>query len=376
MKVNKILFVIGTRPELIKVAPIIYEFKKKGFEDYAVVSTGQHRNLLTKYWKLFDIYPDYSLDILSPSQSLSRLTAKAITELDNLILLFQESGQKPDIILAQGDTTTVMAASMVAFYNKIKFFHLEAGLRSFHLDQPFPEEYNRKVASISAYAHLAPTEISKQNLSSEGIDESKIHVVGNTIVDALELMRRSEKFDEVNFNDPELQINNKTDIVIITCHRRENQGENLLNIINAISFLASRYTKYFFVWLKHPNPQVKSLIEEADINQRSNFLSIDPLDYLDTLKLISRAKIIITDSGGIQEEAPSFGKPLIVLREVTERPEAVWKGMAKLVGADQQAIFEAFEWANDYQPAIIFNPYGDGFASLRVANLLLQEISS
>jgi UDP-N-acetylglucosamine 2-epimerase (non-hydrolysing) len=278
----------------------------------------------------------------------------------------------PRVILAQGDTTTVMAASMVAFYNKINFVHLEAGLRSFDLQQPFPEEFNRKVASVTTALHLAPTETAKANLLKEGIDNQIIKVIGNTVVDALEWIRKAPDFETGAFGVAELNTICKNETVLITCHRRENHGANLDGIILAVNELLRAYPALHFVWLLHPNPNVKEKVLNASLKNYTNFHCLDPLDYWDLLKLLSRCKVAITDSGGIQEEAPSFGKPLIVLREVTERPEAVSAGMAKLTGAQHDKIIEAFKWAVNYQPQHFNNPYGDGHAAEKAVSSLLQ----
>ncbi|MBL7726089.1 MAG: UDP-N-acetylglucosamine 2-epimerase (non-hydrolyzing) [Dinghuibacter sp.] len=367
---NEILFVIGTRPELIKVAPVVMELKRQGKTNYKIVNTGQHKELLHPYWKVFGIQPDYDLDVIVPNQHLSQLTARALMQLQQLL---ESLAQPPRIILAQGDTTTVMAASMVAFYNKIGFAHLEAGLRSFDLYQPFPEEFNRKVASVTTAIHLAPTETAKQNLLNENVPEKDIHVIGNTVVDALEWIRRSPGFATDGFGIAELNEVCGKETVLITCHRRENHGEHLQVILGAVETLVEQHPELNFVWLLHPNPNVKEKVLAAGINRHANFFCFDPLDYWDLLKLLSRSKLAITDSGGIQEEAPSFGKPLIVLREVTERPEAVVAGMAKLAGPNHNNIINAFEWALQYRPADLNNPYGDGRSAERAARLLLGE---
>lgn len=367
---NEILFVIGTRPELIKVAPVVLELRKQGKTNYKIVNTGQHKELLHPYWKVFGIQPDYDLDVIVPNQHLSQLTARALMQLQQLL---ESLAQPPRIILAQGDTTTVMAASMVAFYNKIQFAHLEAGLRSFDLQQPFPEEFNRKIASVTAAMHLAPTETAKQNLLNENVPASHIHVIGNTVVDALEWIRSAPGFTKEGFSVPELNEVCRKETVLITCHRRENHGEHLQEILGATETLVRQHPELNFVWLLHPNPNVKEKVKAAAVNECANFFCFDPLDYWDLLKLLSRSRLAITDSGGIQEEAPSFGKPLIVLREVTERPEAIQAGMAKLTGPNHAQITGAFEWALQYQPAHFNNPYGDGQSAKRAARLLSGE---
>lgn len=374
MSKKDIVFIIGTRPELIKMAPVIHALQAMGVSNFSVVNTGQHKELLTKYWKIFKIEPDFELDIISHGQDLSGLTVRAISKISELLSEFINQNERPKIILAQGDTTTVMAASIVAFYNKIKFIHLEAGLRSHDMLQPFPEELNRKIASIVAHLHLAPTPIAKENLLRENVLEKDIHVVGNTIVDSLEYVRMSDEFKSRHFNNPLLNNLDSSPLILITCHRRENHGDNLRKIISALEIIVRKFPTFHFVWIWHPNPNVKQVISNSELNSNKNFLLIDPLDYWDLLRLMSRSSIVITDSGGIQEEAPSFGKPLIVLREVTERPEAVLAGMAKLVGADTESIVHAFDWALKYEPTSYSNPYGDGKSSPRIARLLIESI--
>ncbi|MBX2924883.1 MAG: UDP-N-acetylglucosamine 2-epimerase (non-hydrolyzing) [Chitinophagaceae bacterium] len=373
MNDGDIVFVIGTRPELIKVAPVINAIRAFSYK-VTVVSTGQHKELLAPYWKVFGISPDFELDIISPGQDLASLTSRAIIKLNDLIKLFKESGSCPKLILAQGDTTTVMATSIVAFYNQIKFVHLEAGLRSNDLGQPFPEEFNRRVASIATYLHLAPTQIAKNNLVREGINEEFIKIVGNTIVDSLEFIRKSKEFNEGKYKNQILNTLEDDRTVLITCHRRENHGENLRSIILTLEYLININRELKFIWVWHPNPNVKKMIGSSNLLSYQNFLLIEPLDYLDLLRLMNHSSIIITDSGGIQEEAPSFGKPLIVLREVTERPEAIQAGMAKLVGANKQLTISAFDWALHYKPLHFDNPYGDGFASNRIMELLIGSL--
>lgn len=372
MNRSDIVFIIGTRPELIKIAPVVHALRREENFNFLIINTGQHRDLLKPYWKVFDIEPDYELDVFSEGQDLSSLTARSIIQINNLFTEFVQRGEKPRIVLAQGDTTTVMAAAMCAFYNKIKFAHLEAGLRTKDLMQPFPEEYNRRVASISAFLHLAPTPLAKENLIYEGISEQSIHVVGNTIVDALEYIRNSDLFKSKKYNYPVLNDLPDGNAVLITCHRRENHGDNLKKIVSAIEYLVKSNPSFRFVWIRHPNPNVKSVIDHSSLLLHSNFLLIDPLDYFDLLLLMEKSRVIITDSGGIQEESPSFGKPLIVLRDCTERPEAISAGMAKLVGSGIESIIEAFDWALKYTPEKITNPYGDGRASERVVKLMSE----
>ncbi|THU41511.1 UDP-N-acetylglucosamine 2-epimerase (non-hydrolyzing) [Niastella caeni] len=361
-----VYLVIGTRPELIKTAPVAFALKKTGIP-FRIVNTAQHKDLLDPYWNIFGLKPDYSLDVMVSGQSLTSLTSRILLQLQDFLDKLEE---KPALLMAQGDTTTVMGTAMLAFYNKIPFGHIEAGLRSFDLDNPFPEEYNRKVASITTQLHFAPTEVSRQNLLKENIRENDVYVVGNTVVDALQYISSTEMFKTAGFNNSNLDQCLGKDIVLITCHRRENHGENLNNIVAAVEELVRQYTQFKFVWLLHPNPNVKNVISTSKLKTYSNFVLTEPVDYWDLLKLLSQSRIILTDSGGIQEEAPSFGKPLIVLRNVTERPEAVLAGCAKLTGANTSLILETFEWAKQYKSSSNINPYGDGRAADRIAAIV------
>ncbi|MGN6436121.1 MAG: non-hydrolyzing UDP-N-acetylglucosamine 2-epimerase [Agriterribacter sp.] len=372
---HDILFIIGTRPELIKVAPVIRELITQKRKNFVVINTGQHRELLEQYWSIFGIAPDYQLEILSPGQDLSLLTVKAISKLSELVGSMFQKSIFPKVILAQGDTTTVMAASMVAFYYKIKFVHLEAGLRSNDLYQPFPEEFNRRVASIVASYHLVPTQMAKENLLRENVDASRIRIVGNTVIDSLEFIRSSPLFKASKYNNEHLQrISHEQRIVLITCHRRENHGKNLEDILSGVEYLVKEFPHMQFVWVLHPNPNVKRSIESSPIQINQNFTLVTPLDYLDILQLMDRCTVIITDSGGIQEEAPSFGKPVLILRENTERPEAVNNGMAKLVGSKTKSLIDGFHWAVAYSPVDLNNPYGDGHSAKRVVDILNELI--
>lgn len=361
-----VYLVIGTRPELIKTAPVAFALKKSGIP-FRIINTAQHKDLLDPYWNIFGLKPDYSLDVMVSGQSLASLTSRILLQLQEFLDKLKE---KPALLMAQGDTTTVMGTAMLAFYNKIPFGHIEAGLRSFDLDNPFPEEYNRKVASITTQLHFAPTELSRQNLLKENIQDNDIHVVGNTVVDALQYISLTKEFNVAGFNNRSLDQSLGKETVLITCHRRENHGENLNKIVAAVEELVRQNSQYTFIWLLHPNPNVKNVISNSTLKDYSNFILTQPVDYWDLLKLLSQSKIILTDSGGIQEEAPSFGKPLIVLREVTERPEAVLAGCAKLAGAKTSLIIEAFEWARQYKASSTLNPYGDGLAAERIAAIV------
>ena len=339
---------------------------------FIIVNTAQHKDLLKPYWKIFKITPDITLDVMKEGQNLSSLTAKILQQLQTFI---DSLNRKPQIILAQGDTTTVMSASLVAFYNRIKFVHLEAGLRSADFENPFPEEFNRRVAAIHATLHLAPTETAKNNLLKENYPVERIKVIGNTVIDALQFIKTSPQFNLTNFYNEDLKpIQHENKLVLITCHRRENQGKNLLTIIDTIVKLAKNNKRYHFIWAMHPNPRIKNVLLKSELNNQSNIILTSPLDYLDILKVMSKCILIITDSGGIQEEAPSFKVPVLVLREKTERPEGVEAGIAKLVGAEKEIILNSF---NSFQsvkfPENYSNLYGDGKAAGRCVDYLIKE---
>ena len=372
---NKVVFIIGTRPELIKIYPIIHRMKQVGFNDYLVVNTGQHKDMLEPFWETFSIQPNYSLDVMSAGQSLSELLARSIVQIEQLIVKMKNDMVAPSIFIAQGDTTTVMAASLVAFYNKIRFFHLEAGLRSFNMHHPFPEELNRKIAGMVADFHYAPTQFAVDNLLNEQIPMVKILKTGNTVVDAINLIRASSAFLNVLFEDERINaaITNKQKVVLITCHRRENH-EHLNNIIEAVGELAIKYPDICFIWPIHSNPVVKNAVVSSKLSQLSNIVLCKPFNYMELLKLLSCSCKIITDSGGIQEEAPSFKVPVLVMRETTERPESMQSGYSVLVGNNRDKIVDAFVNFNPEYPTNAENPFGDGNASDRIIEHIKTQL--
>lgn len=366
----KITFIIGTRPELIKVAPIIWAMKNKGV-NFDIVNTAQHKDLLEPYWKTFDIVPTHILDVMVSGQNLASLTARAINQIQNYLDAVEV---KPTIISAQGDTTTVMASAMVSFYNRIKFAHIEAGLRSFDFENPFPEEYNRRIASIAADFHFCPTKVSENNLLNEGVSKDNIFVVGNTVVDSLSEISKSDAFNQASWINTQLAtIGSYERSVLITCHRRENHGKNLIEIIESIAELAKSNKSTYFVWPLHPNPNVRQTVLDSDLSQLENVLLTDPLEYLDILRLLNMVFCAISDSGGIQEEAPSFNTPILVLRETTERPEGITSGVAFLVGANKNEIIEKFNELKQQSISFCSNPYGDGKSSKRIVDILLNK---
>lgn len=372
---KKLGIVIGTRPELIKVGCLIREFEIRGYRQQCiVVNTAQHKELLDPYWQLFGITPDITMDVMRHGQSLSELHARVLSQ-------FQSTLERIDGevggLLAQGDTTTVLGTAMVAFYNHIPFYHLEAGLRSFNMQNPFPEEFNRKATSQISSFHFCPTETSATNLLNEGIDGNAIAVVGNTVVDALEFVKRDvmQKPDFENFILRD-RIMDTQGIVLITCHRRENQGQNLLHILQAILELAIENPERMFVWTIHPSPNVRNVVLSHGVASLSNVLLVEPLSYYDIVRLLSRACMAISDSGGIQEEAPSFNVPVLVLREFTERPEGLATGASELVGADPEVIKKRFYHYLNHTIDLEKNPYGDGKSSPRVASKLIGLLSA
>ena len=373
---GNIVAVIGTRPEAIKMAPVILALRDATMFKTKVCVTGQHRELLHSALRLFDIAPDYNLNVMRPNQSLDDVTTSILQFLGEVL-----DEVKPNLLLVQGDTTTCMAASLSAFYRKIAVGHVEAGLRSGNLYAPWPEEFNRRVVSIATRFHFTPTKQARENLLAEGFPEAHIYVTGNTVIDALQWV--SARIDEseekrkhferaYDFLDP------KRRLVLVTGHRRENYGAGLAQICSAIERLAKR-DDIQIVYPVHPNPNVRILVEEKLSGIDRVFL-IDPVEYEPFVYLMHRASILLTDSGGIQEEGPSLGKPVLVMREVTERPEAVAAGTVRLVGSNADRIVSEVERLLDDKVAYeamarAINPYGDGKASQRILAVLEREVA-
>ncbi|MEX5741088.1 non-hydrolyzing UDP-N-acetylglucosamine 2-epimerase [Acinetobacter baumannii] len=374
MKKIFISIVFGTRPELIKLAPVILLAKQDARFQIEVIFTGQHDELVRDAIDFFGVEIDHRLKIMNAGQSLNQLLIHGLTQLENIYT----DGQKRDAIVIQGDTTTVLAAGLVAFSMKIPVAHVEAGLRSYDLDHPFPEEGNRQLVSRITKWHFAPTEQSKRNLLNEQIPPSLITVTGNTVVDAVYLGRKliAEKTGLKNQLEPygiELKQNDK--VVLITAHRRENFGEGIQNICNAVEYLAKHHPDLHFIWPVHLNPAVHNVVHDKFKNHAQIHL-VKPLDYPSLLAIIDRSTFILTDSGGLQEESPSFNKPVLILRDTTERPEVVEVGAGVLVGTNQQKIIEEAEKlltdSQHYQKmAHVENPFGDG----RAAQRILDEIA-
>jgi len=373
---EKILLVFGTRPEAIKMVPIVEELQNRKIA-VKVCVTAQHRQMLDQVLELFAIKPDYDLDIMQDNQNLYTVTSNILLKMQDV--LYKE---RPDMVLVHGDTTTTFAVSLASFYQKIAVGHIEAGLRTHNLYAPWPEEANRKLTAVLAQYHFAPTLKAKSNLLQEGVNEKNIIVTGNTVIDALLMVvKRIE-------NDKALQANlqkeiekkgyrfNNKKIVLITGHRRENFGKGFLHICNAIAELARTYRDVDFVYPVHLNPNVQKPVFEI-LSGIENIYLIEPLEYLPFVYLMGESYLILTDSGGIQEEAPSLGKPVLVMRESTERPEALQAGTVRLVGTDEQKIIQEvsslIEDKKKYERmAKAINPYGDGKASKKIADFLEQ----
>ena len=371
----RIMVIFGTRPEAVKLAPVIRECQKHTDKiDTRVCVTAQHREMLDQVLDVFGIKPDLDLDIMQPDQNLSQLTARILTDLDPVI-----QQEKPDWILIQGDTTTVMVAAVLGYYQRVKIGHVEAGLRSFDKWQPFPEEGNRRIASVLADLHFAPTENNRQNLLREGIPDELIKITGNPAIDALKMIieKPAPPAVEALLKQGDILSGDRR-LVLVTAHRRENFGEPIQNICRAIKQLANQYAdSVTIIYPVHLNPNIQKPVYES-LAEIPNIKLMAPLDYLDLVHLMKHAALILTDSGGIQEEAPSLGIPTLVLRERTERQEGVATGTLKLVGTDPETILqEARRLLDDPDAhaamAGAVNPYGDGHAAQQIVRALLER---
>ena len=373
---RKVVVMVGTRPEAIKMAPVYLELKKypQDFQPI-LVSTGQHKEMLQQALMDFGVSPDIDLHIMTQNQTLSGMSAKLFGSVDSLF-----SDLQPDIVLVQGDTTTVMVASLCAFYHKIPVGHVEAGLRSHNINLPFPEELNRRVTGIVANWHFAPTELSAENLIREGISSENICVSGNTVIDSLLFMQK-----KVNANPPQLPfeleqiIKENRRIILVTGHRRESVGHGFVNMCEAIKELAARFPEDRIVYPVHLNPQVRETVFSYLKNVPGVILT-DPLPYRPFVYLMDKSYLILTDSGGIQEEGPSIGKPVLIMRDVTERPEGVKAGVNFLVGTDKTSIYDCassflIDSLKYREVQKIVSPFGDGFAASRIVKFLLQNTS-
>jgi len=363
---KKLLFIFGTRPEAIKMAPVIKEFQKDSLFDVKVCVTAQHRQMLDQVLELFEIKPDFDLDLMKPNQDLYDITSNVLLSLRDIYKSY-----KPDLVFVHGDTTTTLGAILASFYQKIPVAHIEAGLRTHDIYSPFPEEINRQLSSRLATYHFAPTQNSKKNLLKEGVEETNIFVTGNTVIDALLDVSKHVQQKEIKIDG--YKITNRK-IILVTGHRRENFGEGFLNICKALKEIALEHHDIDIVYPVHLNPNVQKPVFEL-LSDISNIYLIKPLDYEPFVYLMSNSYIILTDSGGIQEEAPSLGKPVLVMRDTTERPEAVEAGTVKLVGTNTQTIIKEVEKLlddkNEYEKmSKAHNPYGDGKASERIIEVI------
>ncbi len=368
----KVLTVFGTRPEAIKMAPLVHALAAADGIDSKVCVTAQHREMLDQVLALFEIKPDYDLNIMKPGQSLSQITSTILQGMEPVLADF-----KPDIVLVHGDTSTTLAASLAAFYARIKVGHVEAGLRTGNLYSPWPEEANRKLTGALAEWHFAPTETSSQNLAKENIPASQIAITGNTVIDALLWVKAkldsNAQFAE-QFSQQFAFLDSSKRMILVTGHRRESFGSGFENICSALAQLAADYPDVQIVYPVHLNPNVREPVNRI-LSGVDNVHLIEPQDYLPFVYLMDKAHIILTDSGGIQEEAPSLGKPVLVMRDTTERPEAVAAGTVKLVGTDQTNIISTVKQLLDDQQAYLsmsraHNPYGDGKACQRIVEII------
>lgn len=367
----KVMTVFGTRPEAIKMAPVVLELAKHPDKIVPVVAvTAQHRDMLDQVLNLFQIKPDHDLDIMAAGQTLFDITSRAMMGLDKVL---QE--EKPDIVLVHGDTTTTFAGALAAYYHQVSVGHVEAGLRTHNKYSPFPEEMNRKLTGSIADLHFAPTDTSEKNLLSESVDSDRIFVTGNTVIDAL---HRTVN-DDFRFEDEVLQgIDFKSKrIVLLTTHRRENLGEPMRHVYRAMRRLVDEFEDVEIVFPVHKNPKVREVVQE-ELGGLSKVHLIDPLDYEPFANLMHRSHLILTDSGGVQEEAPALGKPVLVLRDTTERPEAVAAGTVKLIGTDEKVVYDEArllltDRAEYSRMSEACNPYGDGRASQRIIQAILYH---
>ena len=369
MTKTKIAIIFGTRPETIKMFPIISEIKKyPHLIDYRIIVSGQHREMLDQMLKIFQINSDYDLDIMEQGQSLSNITNNSLLGIEKIL-----KKEKPSMVLVQGDTTTTFTGALAAFYQKIKIGHIEAGLRTNNKYYPFPEEVNRHLTSVLTDLHFTPTRQSCNNLLSEGVKREDIFISGNTVIDSLLLMiKENHIFREPLLKDKKIF---EKKIILVTMHRRENWGEPLKEVCQAINKIIDKHSNISVIFPLHKNPEIRKNVKEI-LENKKDILLLDALDYDDMVNLMSKSYIILTDSGGIQEESPSLGKPVLVLRDETERPEAVEAGVVKLVGTNKERVCNEVETLLNSRDKYMemsksINPYGDGKASERITKKIL-----
>ncbi len=366
MKKVKVMSIFGTRPEAIKMAPLVKELEKREEVESIVCVTAQHREMLDQVLETFDITPDYDLDIMKQGQTLSDITTRALIGVDGVI-----KEAKPDIVLVHGDTTTTFAGGLAAFYNQVAIGHVEAGLRTYNKYSPFPEEMNRQMVDCMTDMFFAPTQLSRENLLKENIDDSKIYITGNTAIDAM-----STTVD-AGYTHPELEWLGDDKMILLTAHRRENLGEPMKNIFKGIRKVLDEVEEIKVIYPIHKNPLVREAADEI-FGDCDRVKLIEPLEVFDFHNFQNISHLILTDSGGIQEEAPSLGKPVLVLRDTTERPEGIDAGTLKLVGTDSEVIYkETMRLLTDKDEydrmSKASNPYGDGYASERIVNAIIEK---
>ena len=362
---KKIMLVFGTRPEAIKMCPLVNELKKRSEIQTVVCVTGQHRQMLDMVLEAFHVKPDYDLSIMKDKQTLFDVTTNILNRIKEVL-----EKEKPDVVLVHGDTSTTFVTALACFYLQIPVGHVEAGLRTYNIYSPYPEEFNRQAVSIISKFNFAPTELSKQNLLKEGKDPDSIYVTGNTAIDALKTTVRE------NYTHPELEWANGSRLIMITAHRRENLGEPMRHMFKAIRRVMDEHPDVKAIYPIHMNPVVREIANEY-LGDDDRIHIIEPLDVLDFHNFLSRSYLILTDSGGIQEEAPSLGKPVLVMRDTTERPEGIAAGTLKLVGTEEETIYEEFSrLLSDEDEYLAMskasNPYGDGHACERIAEILCK----
>lgn len=364
---KKVMLVFGTRPEAIKMCPLVLELKKRPELDVTLCVTGQHRQMLDQVLRAFDVTPDYDLSIMKDKQTLFDVTVNILERIREVL-----EEVKPDVVLVHGDTSTTFVSALACFYMQIPVGHVEAGLRTYNIYSPYPEEFNRQAVSIISRFNFSPTELSKNNLLKEGRDPSTIYVTGNTAIDALKTTVRDD------YTHPELEWAEGSRLILITAHRRENLGEPMHHMFRAIRRIIDEHPDVCAIYPIHMNPVVRAAANE-ELGGCDRIHIIEPLDVLDFHNFMARSYMILTDSGGIQEEAPSLGKPVLVMRDTTERPEGIAAGTLRLVGTDEDVIYENFRQLLD-EPAEYekmsraSNPYGDGLACQRIADVLVKEL--
>lgn len=363
---KKIMLVFGTRPEAIKMCPLVNELKGRKEVETVVCVTGQHRQMLDQVLTAFGVIPDYDLSIMKDKQTLFDVTANILLKIKDVL-----EKERPDVVLVHGDTSTSFVAALAAFYLRIPVGHVEAGLRTYNIYSPYPEEFNRQGVGLIAKYHFSPTELSKQNLVNEGKNPDDIYVTGNTAIDALKTTVRND------YSHPELEWAKDSRLIMLTAHRRENLGEPMHNMFRAIKRIVDEHEDLKVIYPIHMNPVVRQAAVDV-FKDDERFHIIEPLDVLDFHNFLARSYLILTDSGGIQEEAPSLGKPVLVMRDTTERPEGIAAGTLKLVGTDEDTIYSEFNRLLTDKDAYdsmahASNPYGDGFACKRIADVLCKD---